>query len=264
MAQALDSPFEPLTVDAIEASVLQALLPGFVIRDFESCDSTNTQSLNDQNHRSLHLAKSQNKGRGRRGRHWVSQPGQGLYLTLGLEFQQNSQLSLLPIKAGIGLCSYLIECGYPACLKWPNDILINHAKVAGILVESRLLLDNRIFVATGIGINLLAPERTGLSQPASGLSEHGALQVNVNEFIAGLITRLMDTLMIEDFEQVVKSFAALDLYHRLPVMITTDEQTWHGINQGIDQSGRLCLETIEGICRFAAGDVSMRPDHVTA
>lgn len=96
----------------------------------------------------------QSAGRGRNRRGWFSPPHQGLYVSLAFILTRRPGLQLLPLVAGIGAIEALAEiCAQPLDLKWPNDILCQGRKLAGILVES-VVTGERVVAIVGIGVNL--------------------------------------------------------------------------------------------------------------
>ncbi|MFZ5674239.1 MAG: biotin--[acetyl-CoA-carboxylase] ligase [Pseudomonadota bacterium] len=149
---------------------------------FEAIDSTNAEAhrlANDGERGPLWIVGDlQSQGRGRLGRHWVSEPG-NLYATFVFTLQgtaltasqvgfvaalaiRDTALALLPRKAP------------PVMIKWPNDVQLGGAKLAGILVETVAQSTvGQVTVAVGMGLNLAhAPEDT--PYPATALARHGA------------------------------------------------------------------------------------------
>src|SRR6185369_13879593 len=104
--------------------------------------------------RTVVVAESQAAGRGRRGRVWVDEPGASLLLSVIVRPRlPPARLPLLSLAAGVAVAETLAEAtGLSPRLKWPNDVLVDGAKIAGILLESRL--GAAPLVVLGIGINL--------------------------------------------------------------------------------------------------------------
>jgi BirA family transcriptional regulator, biotin operon repressor / biotin---[acetyl-CoA-carboxylase] ligase len=143
----------------------------FRIQRFESCDSTNERAFaalaaGEGRHGDVFVSANQTAGRGRLGRSWHSTPGAGLYLSLlvkptrpfhpgmPLALTMASGVAVLGLARGLGLQG--------AQLKWPNDVLVGGAKLAGILVESRAADPRQPCFVVGIGVNVsqtgFAPE----------------------------------------------------------------------------------------------------------
>jgi BirA family biotin operon repressor/biotin-[acetyl-CoA-carboxylase] ligase len=106
-------------------------------------------------HGDVHVAEEQSAGRGRRGRGWASARGEGLYLSLVLLPSAVPHPAALTMGAGLAVLEAVRTLGARgARLKWPNDVLVDGAKLAGILVESRGLERARPHAVVGIGLNV--------------------------------------------------------------------------------------------------------------
>lgn len=125
---------------------------------FETIDSTHTyvsNNLSTIDHGSVLLAYSQTAGRGRRGRKWSSPIGKSLSLSIVLkEFSAQIKPTLLTQLTAAALQQALSETGLPVAIKWPNDLLINRRKVAGVLTEAMFERQVLQAITIGIGINL--------------------------------------------------------------------------------------------------------------
>ncbi len=104
----------------------------------------------------LVCAETQTKGRGRMGRVWVSPPGKGIYASLIVRPQTSlNEVAQLTLVSAVALCEALRNVsGVNVAIKWPNDILIDGKKVAGILTELNAEMDRVKFVIVGFGINV--------------------------------------------------------------------------------------------------------------
>jgi len=104
----------------------------------------------------VHVARGQTAGRGRRGRRWVSAPDEGLYLSLiHLPPSPGPRPASLTMASGLAVLDALGRVGVRgARLEWPNDVVLDGAKLAGVLVESRGLDPARPHHVVGIGINV--------------------------------------------------------------------------------------------------------------
>jgi len=107
-------------------------------------------------HRDVHVARAQSAGRGSRGRSWDSQDGAGLYASVVLLPEPPAPPpAALTMAAGLAVRDLLLELGLAARLKWPNDVLVGGAKIAGILIEARGYDPARPAFVCGIGLNAL-------------------------------------------------------------------------------------------------------------
>ena len=100
------------------------------------------------------VAASQTKGRGRRGRGWVSRPGLGLYFSVVLR-PQTPDAESVAILGGVATAEAMAGFGLQGVtIKWPNDVLVAGRKIAGVLVEPRMGKDRVEFAILGIGVNV--------------------------------------------------------------------------------------------------------------
>jgi BirA family biotin operon repressor/biotin-[acetyl-CoA-carboxylase] ligase len=157
---------------------------GYVLHAFDRLESTNDEArrLAEQGAAAgaVVVATEQLKGRGRHGRAWASPPG-NLYASLLLRpegtLAEAAQLSLV---ASLALAEALIALAPPAAdvrVKWPNDVLVRGAKVAGLLLESAAEADDRVaWLIIGSGVNI-ASAPAGTPYPATALCDQGFLPV---------------------------------------------------------------------------------------
>jgi BirA family biotin operon repressor/biotin-[acetyl-CoA-carboxylase] ligase len=204
-------------------------------------------------------AQSQSAGRGRRGSTWVSPPG-NLYATLLLsepsappQAPQLSFVAALALHDALSLCAP--QLGPMLKVKWPNDLLLGPAKLAGILIEGE---SETVFaVAIGIGVNCLShPPDT--FHPATNLAAAGAPVTPERLFDAlapAMTQRAAQWRRGQGFASIradwLKRAAGIgeDIRVRLP------ERELAGRFQGLDEAGRLLLAGPDGIATVTAGDV---------
>jgi BirA family biotin operon repressor/biotin-[acetyl-CoA-carboxylase] ligase len=122
-------------------------LAGIEVRKLERCTSSNAVLLAEGKAGVLLVAQEQTAGRGRRGKRWYSAPGAGVTFSLSAEIAKPE--AGLSVLAGVAAARALRALGVrQVALKWPNDLLVDGAKLGGILVETR----GRLAVF-GFGIN---------------------------------------------------------------------------------------------------------------
>ncbi len=121
----------------------------------------------------LVLSESQTKGRGRLGREWFSPKYKGIYLSLILRPKISpDEASIFTLLAGVSISEAVKEiAGLDSCIKWPNDILIGHRKLGGILTELNAEMDEVNFVTIGAGLNV-NNDKKSLPEGATSLREH--------------------------------------------------------------------------------------------
>ena len=259
---------------------VQPLLPGFSVEVVTAIDSTNTELMrrarSGQHGPVLLVALEQTAGRGRRGKAWVSQPGDSLTFSLGLPLAP-ADWSGLSLAVGVGLAEHL----HPEIrLKWPNDLWWQGRKLGGILVETASVGAQR-YAVVGVGLNLATPtvpmaqgsQGSQGSQatseggvpvavvPPVGLralpGEHGAR--DAGQWLAALVPALVQDLLLferDGFAAFARRFAALDALVGLQVQLS-DGQT--GMVAGVGPGGALRLQTVRGVVDITSAEVSVRP-----
>ena len=204
-------------------------------------------------------ARSQSAGRGRRGSHWVSPPG-NLYATLLLtEPSAPGAAPQLSFVAALALHDAVAAAAPPLGpalkVKWPNDLLVGPAKLAGILIEGES--DPVFAVAIGIGVNCAA-HPSEVAYPATDLAANGAL-VAPDALLAQLAAAMQRRLAQWDrglgFAGIRADWLkrAAGLGEILRVRLSARELS--GRFQGLDEAGRLLLEQDNGVTTITAGEV---------
>lgn len=237
---------------------------------FLEVDSTNNwlreQMLKGAPSGTVCVAERQRAGRGRRGRTWVSPFAANLYLSLLWRSASGAAaLGGLSLVTGIAVLRALRGYGIEeAGLKWPNDILVRDAKLAGVLIDVVGEANGPCAVIVGIGVNVCMPrgEASAIDQLWTDLyhlTGDNRLSRNV------LAARILDELMpvIEGFDAAgLQPF--LDEWRRYDVLsgrevdLTLPNEYIAGTARGIDDGGALLVDTVHGCRRFVSGDVSVR------
>ncbi len=215
-------------------------------------------------HHLLLVAERQTAGRGRAGRSWLSAEGGSLTFSLAWRFPGGpATLAGLPLAVGVALAETLASLAVKVELKWPNDLLKDGAKLAGVLIETQAAPDGGTWAVIGVGLNLSLPDdleqridRPVANAPWLANMERDAL-------VAALLVHLDASL--RQFSQA--GFAAftsrwnhLHAYQGAAVTIIDRGVTLHeGVAAGVDDSGALLLDTGAGRVAIVAGDVSLRP-----
>lgn len=208
-------------------------------------------------------AEWQRAGRGRLGRTWHAGLGQALTFSVLWRFDAGlGALSGLSLAVGLALVRALSGLGIEgAMLKWPNDVLTGHGKLAGILVEAQGDMLGPSMVVVGIGLNLRLPSLE-VGQPVSALEQIAPAMPERNRVLAALLCSLGDVL--EDF--AVQGFAPLrteweqhHAFHQRQVRLFAAGGTEiSGIVRGVNDEGGLLLETGGGMQVIHSGELSLR------
>jgi BirA family transcriptional regulator, biotin operon repressor / biotin---[acetyl-CoA-carboxylase] ligase len=202
-------------------------------------DSTNERAralaASGAPHGTVVTADEQTAGRGRQGREWVAAPGSSLLVSLVLREAGPA----LPLAAAVAVCEALpVE----AAIKWPNDIWVGRAKVAGILVEAR---PQEGWAVVGIGVNV-----HGAPALEQVTSLGGA--IGVEELLERLLVALDDWLS-RPLSEVLAAWRSRDALLGEPVRW----QNGSGKGVGIDDSGALLVDTDSGRVALQAGEVHL-------
>jgi BirA family transcriptional regulator, biotin operon repressor / biotin---[acetyl-CoA-carboxylase] ligase len=241
----------------------------FDIDVLDQTGSTNTDML-DRAMRgarsgSVLAAESQTQGRGRRGRDWHSSPGGALTFSILWRFDQGAGfLSGLSLVVGIALVRALRKHGAAdVMLKWPNDLLWRHLKLAGILIELAGDILGPTVSVIGIGINLRLPEsvKARIDQPVVDLARIGIAE-DRNLLFAGILGELDGTLSkfnAEGFASFREEWDRLHAYQDKMVRVRMpDKSEIEGRVQGVGDDGALLLHTRYGPRKFYGGELSLR------
>jgi BirA family biotin operon repressor/biotin-[acetyl-CoA-carboxylase] ligase len=262
-------PLEPLDAASIRSALDPALRRRIGDVDLHwQIDSTSSALLRaaatGARDLSVCVAETQSAGRGRRGRGWVSPLGGNVYFSLLRRFAAGmGALSGLSLVAGIALVDALADCGVEGVgLKWPNDVLADGRKLAGILVELGGEFLGPCHAVIGIGINVRLPRRAKTGQPSTDLASlcaQGAPSRNV--LIARLLTRLvaaLDRFEREGFGAFRAEFARHDLLAGHAVRVQTSDGAHEGMAEGVDARGALRVRHAGVAAVYDSAEVSVR------
>lgn len=261
------NPFEPLSAAVIGAALRAP--ERFTIEVLDSCASTNTLLLERAQQGaasgSVVVCERQNAGRGRRGRSWLSAPGDSLTFSLLWRFPGGTPAPAgLSLAAGVAVARVLEEMGAAGIgLKWPNDILAGGAKLGGILVET-LSAGGCHVAVIGIGLNVRLPERiaAALEVPAGALAAVMPFAPSRNLLAAALLDGLavlLDEFARSGFAGLVAEWRARNaLAGRRVAVLAEGAAPIEGRCSGVDADGALLLETATGLRRIVSGEVSLR------
>jgi len=201
-------------------------------------------------------------GRGRRGRPWVSEPGNLYSSLLLIDAAPMERLSSLPLAVAVAVHqavrAVLPTGGEPLEVKWPNDILIGRRKTCGILLEAEILADGRHALVIGIGINItVKPDNP--AYPVTCLADHGA-SASPPELFARLYASMAETLAVWDegrgILEITRRWRAVACGIGEKITVNLPDRSISGHFTGIDDKGFLMLDTGAGTALpIAAGDV---------
>lgn len=250
---------------------LDPLAARFAIEWVDSCASTNSSLMEhppaDDGKVHVLVAERQSAGRGRRGRQWQSWAEGSLTFSLLWRFAPGAPVPAgLSLVAGLAVARTIEQLGVLGVqLKWPNDVLVNGEKLAGILVELLPARDRSLSAVIGIGINLQLPPDAHIEHHAGVTDLMRALEhapPSRPALLARLLAELqalLDTYALAGFPALRGAWEQRNAFAELPVRISGERDASDGICLGVDEDGALLLRTSDGVTRILAGDVSLRP-----
>jgi len=250
---------------------LKKLIKGEMGRDIiwlSVIDSTNSFATElaekGASHGTAVIADCQTKGRGRMGRSWISPPGDNIYMSVILTPSMRlKEATLLTIMAGVACCGALRNTtGLPVEIRWPNDLMVSHKKLGGILTEIKSGGEKIVYAVTGIGINVNTkveefPPEVGMIATSVRI-EKGKTESRT--FLMAEILNEMD-LWYRVFAQRRKD-TLLNEWRRLtsmmgkPVQVTMGDKVINGLAYDIDDEGMLIVKLASGsLRRISSGDL---------
>ncbi len=247
-----------------------ALLPIAHIDYFDSIDSTNSHALKlaslDVPEPALVVADTQTSGRGRMNRRWITNPGSALAFSLLLhpKPEEQSRLQLFSALASLAVCRVLSKTyQLNAQIKWPNDILIDRKKTAGILSEAVWAGDHLQAVVIGIGLNVTRgalPPQNGLQFPATCLEDHLSEVVSREDLLVKIVSEILSTRETLGTEIFIEDYNHRLAFRGEQVRIIMGESITVGRLTGTDLLGNLILSAGDDELLISAGDLHLRPE----
>lgn len=251
-------------------SLLDTNLIGNEIIYYEQTSSTNDTlfnlAKNSTNDGTVVIADSQTKGKGRLGRSWYSPKGKNLYFSFLIKPKITiSQSPVCTFLASLALTKTILSYGITADVKWPNDILINKRKIAGVLTEMSSTNNRLDFIIIGIGINLnmtmkdiqnALPE---VSKTTTSLMRETKDIVDREIFTARIINDLdyyYEILKNEGLNSIVALWTSKWSFLNREVKINLEGKILNGIARKVDTEGYFYIEKESGdLEKVIAGDM---------
>jgi BirA family biotin operon repressor/biotin-[acetyl-CoA-carboxylase] ligase len=235
----------------------------------EKTTSTNDilkQSIQDNPQMTACFAETQTSGRGRLNRQWHSPFAENIYFSMLYSFQKDiSQLSGLSLMVALAMC-HAIEIIYPSCspqVKWPNDIMINGCKVAGILIEIEAQSHGfcQVIIGVGVNVNMHKASKKHINQHWISLSQVMGHTLDRNSLAAEMINTLMDYLQrfsdkgMSDF---MEEWKKRDCLYHSAISVQCANTAIKGYCLGIDALGHVLLQKDSGdVLSLASGEASI-------
>jgi BirA family biotin operon repressor/biotin-[acetyl-CoA-carboxylase] ligase len=221
----------------IDLARLRMAFPERQIVYFDSVDSTQRAAATSEPG-TIVLADCQLAGQGRHGHTWHSEPGLGIYCSLVLP-----PSPVLTLALGVATVEAIAQAtGLQCDLRWPNDVMLDDRKTAGILVQ---LVDGRAIAGIGINVNhtIFPGDLEGL---ATSLRLHAGREFAREDLLFSLI-HAIDTLIVEDAETVLRLFThASSWVAGRRVSVDQPDGVITGTTAGLDPAGFLIVRKDDG------------------
>jgi BirA family biotin operon repressor/biotin-[acetyl-CoA-carboxylase] ligase len=232
----------------------------------EEVDSTNSFIMGSREYNSngtVAMAEYQLKGRGRKQRSWVSSKDQALTFSILLNEDINfKNINLLSLGAAVSIAQALenlhqLNVG----VKWPNDVLVDGKKIAGILIESTSKGSKLEKIAIGVGLNVNQPNFTGkFNIRPTSIRMELKKPVGRERLLSEILNRfeeMMQDLKINS-DKILNDWKSRCNLIGEKIHIVEDDKEKFGIFEDIDQNGFMLLKTKEGIETIQVGDISIK------
>jgi BirA family biotin operon repressor/biotin-[acetyl-CoA-carboxylase] ligase len=232
---------------------------------FTEIDSTNEESLRrikrGERGGFLIASSAQSAGRGRRGRTWLSSANAGLYMSLALPFPAAiTNLQALSLVTALSVHEALKSLySLELQLKWPNDLLAENKKLAGILLERQQVEEGAIIVF-GIGVNVDIPDsdKAQIDRPVTDLSSLGDSKPELDVLCGAIVNTLVEHVRVfckEGFGPFQERWNELDYYKGCDIAIEDGNGRTVGKSLGVDANGCLKLQSAEGETTIGSGEI---------
>ena len=198
-------------------------------------------------------AREQTGGRGRRGRAWASPVGNLYTSTILRPDCPAARAAELGFVSALAVAD-IVPSDRAVRVKWPNDVLVDGGKIAGILLESAIAQTGRVeHVVAGIGINVgFAPELPEMRYPGAALG--GSVEIALEKFTNALAARLVEWRR-DGFETVRAAWLAKAGPIGVEVDVKLGEELVSGRFAGLDREGALLLDTAAGPRKIVSGEL---------
>jgi len=245
----------------------QPLFAGWRVARFARLGSTNDEArraaLDGDSGRLWIVAEEQTHGRGRKGRFWSSPPGNLYASALIVDPCPPALAPQIGFVAGVALAQAVADLGGAGFgLKWPNDLMWQGAKVAGLLAEGVTTGERRLACVVGVGVNCRSAP-SGLDYPTASLADAFGRPAGPEALFVRLATRFHEALGLWARGAGFAAIRGLWLANAVglggPIRVADPRGARDGAFEGLDETGRLLLRTSAGVETVEAADLHLAP-----
>ena len=265
----LEAPVEFIDADQVKR-LLGSAAGSLRLELLDQAESTNTivsrrAALGESNGLCV-LAEFQSAGRGRLGRSWHSGLGGALTFSLLWRFDRGaSHLGGLSLAVSVGVLRGLRQVGIKgAAVKWPNDIIVNFRKLAGILIETQGDMLGPSVAVIGIGLNYRLHDevKEKIDQPVVDIASVAGIPVSRNVLFAAVLKNLVEVLSVfesDGFAPFREEWQSAHAYHGREVrIIRPAEPVFSAVVDGVGDDGTLHVRTGKQLSRLTSAEISLR------
>jgi len=199
------------------------------------------------------MAEIQTQGRGRFDRKWISDKPDNIYISFVLKpsiaLDKPSPINNISQYLSLKVCEVLDDYGVKSFIKWPNDVIVNNKKIAGILAQTSIKGNNFQGMVLGIGINLNfeQSEMDGIDRPATSLNLILGEKIDRDKFLKKLLEKFFegyDNFLREDFVSIKPDYENRAYFLGKEITVSTYQKEIFGKASKILEDGSLLLEKI--------------------
>ena len=213
------------------------------------------------------VANSQSAGRGRNGRVWVSPANANIYMSIGFHVNNLEACSIggLSLACGVAVARFLSGLGVVVQLKWPNDLLVDGKKLAGILIESKIKANSAsLVVGLGMNVKMSSSDAGLIDQPWADLERllgQSGKNLQRNSLVSYLIQSVMGACaeyVSTGFSSFAADWSRYEILSGREVVILTDQAEITANVLGI--SDDFALKVTDGVHeqQFYAADIKVK------
>ncbi|MCM1505663.1 MAG: biotin--[acetyl-CoA-carboxylase] ligase [Ruminococcus flavefaciens] len=236
---------------------------------YDETESTNTSAkemaVSGMPHGTVVIADTQNSGKGRLGRTFVSPKGKGLYMSVIIRPDFDIQTASLITSATACATAEAIEklCSYDVKIKWVNDLYMNGRKICGILTEASLGMEMKSldYAVIGIGINVRSAEGSfsrELRVSATSIEDETGLKINRNRLCAEVLNSLEKYLSEIGTRNYIREYRNREILTGNTITANVNGSTVIAFAEGIDENANLIIKLPDGNIRhLSSGEANL-------
>lgn len=205
----------------------------------------------------------QDSGKGYSGNVWQTKPYTNATFSFLLKdaFILDKDLPFLNMWVASTIVDFLSKWQISAKVKWPNDIIVNNKKLAGILIENKIQGTKTKFTIIGIGLNILQTEFYKLPKATSLKKEYPKLDIKVEDFIKDLMYYFhlkYDLIQNQKYSQIIEEYNNLLFKKEEVIAYNFNEKVYNGIMKRVNEEGNAEIELEElGLKIFRHKEITM-------